>query len=67
MTGSPEPRGKLDRFLLSFMGPAQIGDPRAPLTYEPEASSSLCEKCGKPYDLHERVYSNVTYLTCPAA
>ena len=61
----PTRRGRFERFLLSVFGPASVGDLAAPLTYEPEVSASLCDKCGRPYDQHQRVHSSVTYLTCP--
>jgi hypothetical protein len=58
-------RGRLERWLLSIMGPPSVGDVHAPLTYTPDPSALLCDKCGRPYDEHGRVYGNVTYLTCP--
>lgn len=62
----PRPRkGRIERFLLSVMGPADVGDPNAPVTFRPDDSTALCDRCGQPWDRHERVQSSVTYLTCP--
>lgn len=60
-------RGRLERFLLSVMGPASIGEDRAPEGYVPDAAAELCPKCGRPWDEHERVHTGtVTYRRCPA-
>lgn len=59
-------RNRLERVLLSIMGPPSVGDVNAPSTYEVDPRDQLCAKCGQPYDDHARVHSNVTYLTCPA-
>ncbi|MCW2601216.1 MAG: hypothetical protein JWM02_3045 [Frankiales bacterium] len=50
-----------------IMGPAQIGDPNAPLTYEPPAADLLCHKCGKPWDDHRVARTQDTTIAhCPA-
>lgn len=65
---SPDDRGPgwVERLLLSVMGPAQVGEDRAPEGYTPDPAVFLCPKCGRSWDDHERVHgSNVTYTVCP--
>ena len=64
---SDKERSRFERFLFSIMGPAQVGDPKAPLTYVPAAEEQRCAKCGHPWDEHERVHTGtITYRRCPA-
>jgi hypothetical protein len=62
----PDDRGWWDRFLLSFMGPPDIGDPNEPVRVI-DLPVALCPKCREPYDLHEIVREpRLTYSRCPA-
>jgi hypothetical protein len=55
-----------ERIMLSFMGPAQIGDYRAPEGYVADEAALLCHRCGRPWDQHERVHTGtMTYRRCP--
>jgi hypothetical protein len=57
-----------DRFLLSLMGPPQLGENRAPEGYRPDPAAELCGKCSARWDRHDRVYSGTfSYLRCPSA
>jgi hypothetical protein len=57
-----------ERIMFGFMGPAQIGDYKAPDGYVPDAAATLCHKCGQPWEAHERVHTGtMTYRKCPAA
>jgi hypothetical protein len=61
-----EPR-RFERFLLSFLGPPEVGDVNAPPSARTRPEDQLCTKCRMPYDNHERVHApNMTYLTCPS-
>ena len=63
-----EAPGKLTRFLFTIMGPAQIGENRAPDGYVADASAELCDKCAEPWTAHERRRKdNISYLRCPTA
>jgi hypothetical protein len=65
---APYPGGhsKFERFLLSIMGPANIGENEAPEGYVPDEAANLCRKCGQPWDAHGRVHSDkMTYRPCP--
>jgi hypothetical protein len=56
-----------EKAMFSFMGPAQIGENRAPEGYVPDESANLCHKCRQPWDAHERVHTGtMTYRRCPA-
>lgn len=58
-------RGRWDRFLLSIMGPPQVGDLNAPVRVI-EQPVALCPKCGLDYDTHEIVRDpGLTYSRCP--
>jgi hypothetical protein len=60
-------RGRFERFLMSIMGPPQVGENRAPEGYEPDAAAQLCDKCGASWDDHRRRHKdNITYLECPS-
>lgn len=60
-------RGWFERFLFSFMGPPQLGDPRTGGS-QPEPAAVPCPKCGVPYDEHEVVRDpGLTYTRCPQA
>jgi hypothetical protein len=53
--------------MLSFMGPAQIGDYRAPDGYVADEAATRCHRCRRPWDEHERVHTGtMTYRKCPA-
>lgn len=59
-------RSRFERFLLSIMGPPQIGEDRAPEGYVPNSAAALCDKCGEPWAAHRRRHKdNITYLECP--
>jgi hypothetical protein len=48
------------------MGPPQVGDVNAPLTYVPDRTATLCHKCAEPWDDHEIVRTGtMTYAVCP--
>ena len=51
---------------FSVMGPAQVGDVNAPLTYTPTAKDLQCRRCGHLWDEHtvERT-DNRTVAHCP--
>lgn len=56
-----------DRFLLSFLGPPQLGDVNAP---RPELAEvvELCARCGRNWSEHEIVRDpGLTYARCPSA
>lgn len=58
-------RGRFERFLFSFMGPPQLGDPAEPVTPAP-GQAGRCPTCQRPYDMHEIVRSpRLTYTRCP--
>lgn len=66
--GSTKAPGRFEKFLLSIMGPAQIGDLNAPSTLVPSAERDLCRKCGQPWSLHQVIRpSTLTLAICPAA
>lgn len=55
-----------ERFLLSIMGPASIGDPGAPMPELPARPVDLCPTCGGDRDDHEVVREpRLTYTRCP--
>lgn len=55
-----------EKAIFSVMGPAQIGENRAPEGYVPDESANLCHKCGQRWDAHERVHTGtMTYRRCP--
>lgn len=59
-------RGLFERLMFSFMGPPQLGDPSAPVTYTPDRAAHLCHRCSQPWDAHQRVHTdNMTYTRCP--
>jgi hypothetical protein len=66
--GGDEPRrGLFERIIFSFMGPAQLGDPNAPIR-QSTRPAELCPKCGRSYDEHEIVRTaGFTYTRCPTA
>jgi hypothetical protein len=61
-----EKKAWFERLLFSFMGPPQVGDVNAPLTYVPDRAATLCHKCRQPWDDHEIVRTGtMTYAVCP--
>ena len=59
-------RPLFEKALFSIMGPAQIGEDRAPDGYVPDDTANYCPKCQQPWTEHERVHSsNMTYTVCP--
>ena len=61
-------RGRFERFLFSFMGPPQLGDPGDPAGPAAQAQGPAvrCPKCAMPYDDHEIVRTpRLTYTRCP--
>ena len=55
--------GRWNRFLMSIMGPAQVGPYD---TTEPVADTSACDKCGTPWGEHEVVHEGTySYPRCP--
>jgi hypothetical protein len=61
-----EKKAWFERLLFSFMGPPQVGDVNAPLTYVPDRAATLCHKCAEPWDDHEIVRTGtMTYAVCP--
>lgn len=62
----PKRAGFWDRFLLSFLGPPQIGDVNAPLADLPP-DTAVCGTCGRPWAEHEIVRDpGLTYSRCPS-
>jgi hypothetical protein len=60
-------RGRWDRFLLSIMGPPEVGDLNAPVRTI-EQPVRLCPKCGQDYEIHEIVREpRLTYSRCPVS
>ena len=58
---------RFEKAMFSFMGPAQIGENRAPEGYVPDDAANMCHKCGQPWAAHERVHTGtMTYRRCPA-
>ena len=58
-------RGRFERVLFAFMGPAQLGDANAPVKAV-ERPPQLCPTCHRPYDEHEVVRTaRLTYTQCP--
>ncbi len=55
---------RLNRALLPYMGPAQVG----PYDDPPEPVAKVCPLCGRPMDEHviERSATAATRLHCPA-
>lgn len=52
--------------LFTVMGPAQVGDVNAPLTYTPTAADLQCHRCGRPWDEHTVMRTdNRTVAHCP--
>jgi hypothetical protein len=63
---NPPRRSRFERFLYSFMGPPELGDPTAPVSSAPAVPSPPCSRCGQPYDDHEIVRDpRLTYTRCP--
>ena len=59
-------KGWFESGLFTIMGPAQVGDVNAPLTYEPTPEDLRCPRCGRPWDEHEVVRThNRTVAHCP--
>ena len=57
--------GRWHRFMLSIMGPAQVGPYE---TAAPVADTSACTKCGTPWSEHEVVRTPTrSYSRCPDA
>ncbi|MCW2542862.1 MAG: hypothetical protein JWM40_414 [Frankiales bacterium] len=57
----------VERFLFSIMGPAQIGEDRAPVGYVPDESAHFCPRCDQRWTAHERVHTGaITYRRCPS-
>ncbi len=66
MRSTPRERGRIERFLLSFMGPPAIGDPHAPVPAAATPPIARCSTCGQPYDEHQVVRDpDLTYTRCP--
>ena len=65
----PKPgRGRVERFLFSFMGPPQLGDHGAPARQIVPRPSPPCGRCGEPWEAHEVVRDpRLTYTRCPTA
>lgn len=60
-------RGRWERFVFSFMGPPQLGDPSAPAAEPTPVQGPPCTKCGRSYDDHEIVRDpRLTYVRCPS-
>jgi hypothetical protein len=65
-TGAGDRRGIVEKLLFSFMGPAQLGRNQAREGYVVDDAANRCDRCGQPWDVHERVStSNMTYTRCP--
>ena len=63
----PGELGPVQRFLFSFMGPPELGDPDEPHRPAAPGPVALCPKCRQPYDEHEVVRDpRLTYTRCPA-
>lgn len=59
-------RGPIERFLLSIMGPAQIGENKAPDDYVIDEAANFCPKCHLTWAAHVRVHTgSITYRRCP--
>jgi hypothetical protein len=59
-------RGRIERFLFSFMGPPELGDPHAPQTVARDEEADRCPRCGQPWAVHERVTTGTfSYRRCP--
>ncbi len=59
-------RGLVERLLLSFMGPPQLGDLNAPPSVADDPQADLCTRCGRSWAAHERVRTDSrSYLRCP--
>ena len=57
---------RFERFLLSIMGPAHIGENKPPDGYVPDPAAELCRRCSRPWVEHERLHKdNIAYLRCP--
>lgn len=57
--------GLLERILLTFMGPPQVGDANAPVAL-PARPARRCPRCGQPYEQHEVVRdARLTWSRCP--
>ncbi len=57
--------GRWNRFLMSIMGPAQVGPYD---TAEPVPDTSACDKCSTPWREHEVVHEgSYSYPRCPEA
>jgi hypothetical protein len=57
---------RIEAFWMSIMGPAELGEDKAPDGYVADAAAELCNKCGRPWDGHPRLHKdNITYLQCP--
>jgi hypothetical protein len=57
----------VERFLLSIMGPAQIGEDKAPAGYVPDEAANFCPRCDRRWEEHERVHTGaITYRRCPS-
>src|SRR4051794_34411594 len=50
-------QGRFESVLFSFMGPPQLGENRPPAGYVPDEAANLCHKCGRQWDVHERVHT----------
>ena len=55
--------GRWHRFMLSIMGPAQVGPYE---TSAPAADTTACSRCGTPWVEHEVVRTTTrSYSRCP--
>ena len=62
----PRRRGWLESGLFKIMGPAQIGDLRAPVTYIPPLAALRCHKCAALWEDHKVVRTaHTTIAHCP--
>lgn len=62
----PDLMARLERALMSVMGPASVGDVNAPLNPVPDRPVEICPSCGQPQGDHEVVREpGLTYTRCP--
>ena len=58
-------RGRVERFLFSFMGPPQLGTTSS-APPPAQVPGPPCPRCGRPYDEHQIVRTpRLTYPRCP--
>lgn len=60
--------GDFERTMFRFMGPPQLGEYKEREGYVADEAATLCHRCGRPWDEHERVHTgSMTYRKCPQA